>query len=69
MCVAVPGKIIAINGNYAKVDVLNNICEVNIKLVQVKLDDYVLVHAGFALEVLQPELAHEMIDIFDALGD
>lgn len=69
MCVAVPGKIISIDGDYAKVDVLNNVCEVNVKLIKAQPEDYVLVHAGFALEVLRPELAHEMIEIFDALED
>jgi len=37
MCVAVPGKIVEISGDTAKVDVLGNICEANIKLVSAKI--------------------------------
>jgi len=53
MCVAVPGKIVEISGDTAKVDVLGNICEANIKLVSAKIGDYVLIHAGCAIEVLK----------------
>jgi len=67
MCVAVPGKIIEINGDTAKVDVMNNICDVNIKLVSVKLGDYVLMHAGCVLEVLTRDAAEEILEIFGEL--
>lgn len=69
MCVAVPGKIIEINGDFAKINIMNNITEVNIKLVDVKLGDYVLVHAGCALEVMKKEAAEELLEIFEALGE
>lgn len=67
MCVAVPGKVIEINGNTAKVDVLSNVCEVNIQLVSPNIGDYVLIHAGCAIEVLKKDLAEEMIDLFNEL--
>lgn len=69
MCVAVPGKIIEINGDNAKVDIMNNICEVNIKLVSVNIGDYVLIHAGCVLEVLKKDMAEEILDIFNQLGE
>jgi hydrogenase expression/formation protein HypC len=70
MCVAVPGKIIEINGDIAKVDVMNNICEANIKLVDANIGDYILIHAGYALEVMKKDMAKELIDIFEELeGD
>lgn len=67
MCVAVPGKVIEINGSKAKVDILNNVCEVNIQLVSPNIGDYVLIHAGCAIEVLKKDLAEEIIDLFNEL--
>lgn len=69
MCVAVPGKIIEINGDIAKVDVLNNICEANVKLVEAGIGDYILIHAGFALEVMKKDMAEELIGIFEELEE
>ncbi len=69
MCVAVPGKIIEINGDIAKVDVLNNICEANVKLVEASVGDYILIHAGFALEVMKKDMAEELIGIFEELEE
>jgi hydrogenase expression/formation protein HypC len=69
MCVAVPGKIIQINGATAKVDVMNNICDVNIQLVTPVVGDYVLIHAGYAMEVIKKDFAEEMISIFNELEE
>lgn len=67
MCVAVPGKIIEIHGDMAKVNVLDNITQVNIRLVSAKPGDYVLIHAGCALEVLSEDTAEEIIWMFREL--
>lgn len=69
MCVAVPGKIIHINGDMAKVDIMKNITEVNIKLVSAKVGDYVLIHAGCVLEVLKKDAAEEILSIFQELEE
>ncbi|WMJ86104.1 HypC/HybG/HupF family hydrogenase formation chaperone [Anaerocolumna sp. MB42-C2] len=69
MCVAVPGKIIEIFGDIAKVDIKSNVCEANIKLVDAKIGDYILIHAGFALEVLKKDAAEELISIFEELEE
>lgn len=61
MCVAVPGKILEIDGDTAKVDIMNNVCNVNIKLVSANVGDYVLIHAGCVLEVLKKDMAEEII--------
>ncbi len=69
MCVAVPGKIVEINGDTAKVDIMNNICEANIKLVNANIGDYILIHAGFALEVMKKDMAEELLSIFEELEE
>ncbi len=52
MCLAIPGKIISKKGDWAKVDFNGLLKEVNVSLVEAKKGDYVIVHAGFAIEVL-----------------
>ncbi|MGF7142462.1 hydrogenase expression/formation protein HypC [Anaerotaenia torta] len=69
MCVAVPGKVIEINGNKAKVDILNNITEADIRLVNAKPGDYVLIHAGCALEVMKQDMAEELLAVFQELEE
>lgn len=69
MCVAVPGMITEIHGNTAKADILGNICEANVSLVEAKVGDYILIHAGFAIEVVNNDQAQEMISIFEELNE
>ena len=48
----------------ATVDILGVTCDIALDLVpQAALDDYVLVHAGFAIEVVDAEYAQETIDL------
>lgn len=69
MCVAVPGKITEIDGDFAKVDILGNITRANIKLVDAKPGDYVLIHAGCVLEVMKKDTAEELLWMFSELED
>lgn len=69
MCVAVPGKITEINGDMAKVNIMNNMTEVNIKLVSAHIGDYVLIHAGCVLEVLKKDVAEEILWMFGELEE
>jgi len=53
------GKIIEINGEDAKVNFNGVIRSVKISLVNAKVGDYVLVHAGYAIKVLNEEEVEE----------
>lgn len=67
MCLAIPGKIVDIEKNkeHATVDYGEGTRrKVNVTLVRVKKGDYVLVHAGFAIEVLNEKEAKETIALF-----
>jgi hydrogenase expression/formation protein HypC len=55
MCLAFPGKIIKIDGQQATVDFDGIEKEINVSLVQVKRGDFVIVHAGFAIEKYDTE--------------
>lgn len=64
MCIAIPGKVVAIDGNKAKVDFRGNIIDVNTGLVDAAVGNYVLVHAGCAIEVMHEDRADELLDLF-----
>jgi hydrogenase expression/formation protein HypC len=67
MCLAIPGKIIKIDSdkNHAMVDYGEGTRrKANISLVDVKIGDFVLVHAGFAIEVLNEKEAKETLALF-----
>jgi len=69
MCIAIPGRVISIDGQRAKVDFRGNTVNVNIGIVEPKVDDYVLVHAGCAIEVMDKDRAQELIDLFAELEE
>ncbi|MDO4834352.1 MAG: HypC/HybG/HupF family hydrogenase formation chaperone [Bacillota bacterium] len=64
MCVAIPGRVIETDGTTAKVDFNGNSVSVNVGLVDPKPGQYVLVHAGCAIEVMEKGQAQEIIDLF-----
>jgi hydrogenase expression/formation protein HypC len=68
MCVATPGRVVEIDGNTAKVDFSGNLVRVNISLVEASVGDYVLTHAGMAIEKLDPEKAEELIKLFEEIA-
>ncbi|WP_448920916.1 HypC/HybG/HupF family hydrogenase formation chaperone [Eubacterium sp.] len=67
MCVAAPGKIIEIDGNTAKIDYSSNITTVNKGIVDCKVGDWVLVHAGLIIQVLPENEAEYMVELFNEL--
>lgn len=65
MCLAVPGKILSLKNNNAEVDFSGVRRQVSLDLVpDAKKNDYVLVHAGFAIEVLEQKEAEETLKLF-----
>lgn len=69
MCVAAPGKIIEIDGNTAKIDYSSNITTVNKGIVDCKVGDWVLVHAGLIIQVLPENEAEYMVELFNELEE
>ncbi|NOR84938.1 HypC/HybG/HupF family hydrogenase formation chaperone [archaeon] len=53
MCLAIPGKIIKIDGDTATIDYDGITKTAKITLITPKIGDHVLVHAGFAIEILK----------------
>jgi len=68
MCLAVPAKVIAIEGTYATIDLDGIHKDVSIVLLNdLHVGDYVLIHVGFALERLDPAEAEKTLRLFDGL--
>lgn len=68
MCLAIPAKVLAIEGTNAKVDFGNAVVrDVNIMLVNAKVGEYVLVHAGYAIQVIDREEAEETIRLWNEI--
>lgn len=67
MCLAVPAKVVKISGTTATVDMHGNQLDVSVMLLdEAALGDWVLVHAGFAIQKIDPATAEET---FALLGD
>ena len=75
MCLAIPALIVSVDEDrLATVDIMGVTRTASIDLTpQAKVGDYVLVHAGFAIEVVDAQYAQETIDLIkefpDLVGD
>ncbi len=73
MCLAVPGKIISISDDepllkMAKVSFGGLIKQISLAYVpEAIIDDYVIVHAGFALSILDHDEAQRTLDLVEQL--
>jgi hydrogenase expression/formation protein HypC len=64
VCLAIPAKVVSIDGMIAKVDMMGNERRVGTHLVpEVCVGEYVLVHAGFAIEIVDEQIAKETEEI------
>lgn len=71
MCLAVPGRITAVHeGDRADVDMLGARREVSLRLVpEAREGDYVLVHAGFGIQVIDEREAAETIRLLREMDE
>ncbi len=67
MCLAVPGRVVSIDGDNALIDFGGITRKANISLVEAKVDEYVIVHAGYAIQILDQEEARKSLDAWDEI--
>ncbi len=68
MCVAIPVKIKSIDGNMARVEIGGVERKISVQLTpEAKPEDYVLVHAGFAINIVDEQEALETMKLFEEL--
>jgi hydrogenase expression/formation protein HypC len=70
MCLSIPVRIVKIEGDYATVSFGGNTCRAGVQLLEeVHAGDYVLLHAGFAIQKIDPEEARETLRLIDEMQD
>ncbi len=75
MCLAVPGKIVSIEGDdpmlrSGRVDFAGVVKQVNLAYVpEAKVGDYVLVHVGFAINTVDEAEARQVFEYLREMGD
>ena len=69
MCVAIPGKVVEIRDNKAIINFSGNQVEAYIGLVNVKVGDYALVHAGCVIQTMKQTEAEEIAELMGGLAE
>ena len=70
MCLSIPSRVISINGDKAMVSAGGTEYEASIQLLDdVEVNDYVLIHTGFAIQKISEEEAIKTFDLIKALDD
>ncbi len=70
MCLGIPGKVIEIEKNVAKVDVGGLLSEVSLDLCpDVSVGEYILIHTGFAIQKVDEEEAKETLELLRQLAE
>lgn len=69
MCLAYPGKVIELDGDFGKVDFGGGTIKegVNISLVEARIGDYVLVHAGYAIQIVDEAEARQTLKYWEQI--
>lgn len=69
MCLGVPVKIVQVKGNEGVAEFKGVKKKINLELLEnVKKGDYVILHAGFAIQKMEPEEALETLKLFEELS-
>jgi hydrogenase expression/formation protein HypC len=70
MCLGIPGRVIEVEKNVAKVDVGGLIRDISIELCpEVSVGEYVLVHTGFAIQKVDEKEAEETLEFLKEMAE
>jgi len=70
MCLGIPGKVIEVKRNVAKVELGGLLREISLDLCpEVSVGDYVLIHTGFAIQRMDEEDAKETLDLLRQMAE
>ncbi len=66
MCLALPAKLIEKTGELGVVELADNRYNVNLIMTpEAKLGDYLLIHAGYAIQIVDAQAAKETWDLIE----
>ena len=68
MCLAIPARVMSVKGEKAQVDFGEGVLRyVNVTLVEAKVGEYVLVHAGYAIQKMDEKEAKETLALWNEI--
>jgi hydrogenase expression/formation protein HypC len=70
MCLSIPAKIVSIDGNMAEVSAGGAIFKAGLHLIEdARVGDFILLHAGFAIQKISEKDAAETLRLFADMND
>ncbi len=70
MCLSIPARIISVNGNMAEVSAGGTIFKAGLHMLEnAKVGDYILLHAGFAIQKISESEAAETLELIKEMKD
>ncbi len=70
MCLSIPARIISIDGSMAEVSAGGTVFKAGLQMVEdVIVGDYILLHAGFAIQKISEEEASETMKLLKEMED
>ena len=70
MCLSIPAKVLSVDGDTAEVSAGGSLFKISLLMVEdVKPGDYILLHAGFAIQKLSENEAEETLRLFEEMND
>lgn len=70
MCLSIPAKIVSIDGNMAEVSTGGAVFKAGLHLIEdAMVGDYILLHAGFAIQKISENDAAETLRFFEEMND
>ncbi len=70
MCLSIPAQVISIQGDTATVSFAGNQYQAGLHMLNdVKEGDYVLLHAGFAIQKISDQEARETLELLREMGE
>ncbi|UCE32080.1 MAG: HypC/HybG/HupF family hydrogenase formation chaperone [Burkholderiales bacterium] len=69
MCLALPSRVVELDGDRARVELGGVLKTVSVALVpEAAVGDYLIVHVGYAIGLLDPDEARRTLELFEALA-
>ncbi len=70
MCLAIPALVKSIEGYQAEVEIDGLTRQVSLQLTpEARVDDYVLLHTGYAISIVDPQEAEETLKLLRELSE
>ena len=70
MCLSIPVKVLSIDGETAEVSAGGSLFKASLQMVEdIKPGDYILLHAGFAIQKLSENEAKETLRLFEEMNN